>query len=116
MISTVDEVHKKIVTLLEQKSREPSAPAWVFAWLAGTCKREGRVTEAIAYYREALASDYSQSGWHFDLARLLAEAGSAQEAIQEAKVCLRLHPQHAGSTQLIERLSDELHLEAQRDR
>ncbi len=109
-----DEVHKKIVALLEQKSRESGAPAWVFAWLAETCKREGRVTEAIAYYREALASDYGESGWHFDLARLLAEAGSVQEAIQEAKVCLRLHPQHAGSAQLIERLSAELHLEVQR--
>jgi len=112
----MDEVRKKIVVVLEQKSREPSAPAWVFAWLAGTCKREGRVTEAIAYYREALASDYSKSNWHFDLARLLAEAGSVQEAIQEAKVCLRLHPEHAGSTQLIERLSADLHLDVQRGR
>ncbi len=109
----VDEVHKKIVALLEQESREPGAPAWVFAWLAGTCKREGRVTEAIAYYREALASDYSKSNWHFDLARLLAEAGSVQEAIQEAQVCLRLHPEHPGSMQLIERLSADLHLQVQ---
>jgi tetratricopeptide (TPR) repeat protein len=112
----MDEVRQKIVALLEQKSQEPSAPAWVFAWLAGTCKKEGRVTEAIAYYRKALASDYSESNWHFDLARLLAEAGSVQEAIQEAKVCLRLHPGHAGSAQLIERLSGDPHLEVRRGR
>jgi O-antigen ligase len=100
-----DEVRQQVTALLEQKCREPGAPAWAFAWLAGMSRREGRTAQAIQYYREALAADYGRFNWHFELARLLAEAGATREAAQEAKVCLRLHPQHAGSRQLLESLS-----------
>jgi tetratricopeptide (TPR) repeat protein len=101
----IDPIRRQVTKLLEQKCREPGAPAWALAWLAGMSRREGRTTEAIEYYREALAADYGKFNWHFELAGLLAEAGAAQEAVQEARVCLRLRPEHAGSRQLLDRLS-----------
>jgi tetratricopeptide (TPR) repeat protein len=101
----MDQVRRQVTELLEQKCREPGAPAWALAWLAGMSRREGRTAEAIEYYREALAADYGKFNWHFELAGLLAEAGAAQEAVQEARVCLRLRPEHAGSRQLLDRLS-----------
>jgi tetratricopeptide (TPR) repeat protein len=103
-----DDVRRQVTARLEQKCREPGAPAWAFAWLAGACQREGRLPEAVAYYREALASDYGKFDWHFELAKLLADAGVTQEAMQEAKVCLRLRPEHAGSRRLVEKLSADL--------
>ncbi|KKL21893.1 hypothetical protein LCGC14_2440870, partial [marine sediment metagenome] len=44
-------------------------------------------------------------GWRIRLARLLAAAGQIEDAIHEARICLRLRPQMAEARKLIEDLS-----------
>ncbi|MCJ7674310.1 MAG: hypothetical protein MUO33_04050, partial [Sedimentisphaerales bacterium] len=57
------------------------------------------------YYRRALALDYGQVYWRFSLARLLAEANRIDEAIREARICLRLRPEFEAAKKLIADLS-----------
>ena len=102
---TVNDVRQEVLASIRQTCDAPDAPAWILAWQAGRCRREGAKAEAIGYYRRALDADYSKALWHFDLAGLLADVGAAQEAIEEARTCLRLWPEHAGCKRLIERLT-----------
>jgi len=113
LTDTADEEHKalseqartKVVELLKQQSQQPDAPAWLFASLGNTYRRENNSEAAIEHYRRALALDYGQVGWRLILARLLADAGSVPEAIHEARICLRLSPQLKTAERLIADLS-----------
>ena len=102
---TVKEVRGKVVALLEKGCTLPTARAWVFATLARTYTQDGRLEKAIEYYGQALDRDYGRIEWRFSLARLLAETGAVKEALEEAETCLRFHPGHAASKELIRRLS-----------
>jgi O-antigen ligase/tetratricopeptide (TPR) repeat protein len=98
-------IWSEVVRLLEQKCREPDAPAPAFARLASVCRKDGRIAEAIEYYRQALVLDYGEVDWRLNLALLLAESGDVREAIREARVCLRFRPEYAAAKRLIARLS-----------
>jgi tetratricopeptide (TPR) repeat protein len=98
-------VRGEVVRLLEQKCREPDAPAPAFARLASACQRDGRLTEAIEYYRRALALDYGEVEWRFNLASLLADTGDIRKAIQEVTVCLRFRPEYTAAKWLLDKLS-----------
>jgi len=104
----VKAVRAEMVAQLEEQSLDPDAPAWVFASLAGVYRQENRLEDAIVYYRRALTKDYGQVDWRYRLAWLLAETGSAEQAIEEAETCLRLRPSHGGARRLIDRLSSQV--------
>ncbi|OHB76299.1 MAG: hypothetical protein A2Z25_24090 [Planctomycetes bacterium RBG_16_55_9] len=100
-----EKVRAQVVDLLKKQCSEPDAPAAAFASLANVYVREGDHEAAIKLYRRALALDYSQIQWRFNLARLLADTGRIPEAIHEARIGLRLRPQFKAAEKLIADLS-----------
>ena len=95
----------KVKTSLEERSQSPEASAGVFASLARISQNENDPNQAIAYYNQALVKDYSQVYWRYALARLLAEKGQLDDAIHEAKICLRLNGSFTAARRLIEQLA-----------
>ncbi|TKJ34785.1 MAG: hypothetical protein CEE38_16630 [Planctomycetes bacterium B3_Pla] len=100
-----EEARAQVVALLKKKCSQPDAPAAAFASMASIYRREGDKEAAIEHYRRALALDYSQVQWRYNLARLLAETDRIPEAIHEARVGLRLRPQFKAAETLIADLS-----------
>jgi O-antigen ligase/tetratricopeptide (TPR) repeat protein len=90
--------------LLEQQSMDPDAPAYTHVAMARRDAHNGNLQAAIERYREALRKDYNQYLWHYQLARLLAQAGQKDEAIHEAQICLRLQPDYEPARRLIEQM------------
>ncbi len=103
--ASVEAVRSKVLILLEQKSQEPTAPAWVSASLAGMYRAAGEVTEAIKYYRHALTKDYGQVEWRCRLARLLADTQAVKEAIEQLEIVLRLRPEHGQAKRMLAEIS-----------
>ncbi|NQT00582.1 MAG: O-antigen ligase family protein [Planctomycetes bacterium] len=101
----VEKAQARVIELLKEKCSGPDAPAWALASLANICRKEKDNEAAIAYYRRALALDYSQVYWRFALARLLADTDRIPEAIHEARICLRLRPEFKAAEKLIADLS-----------
>ncbi len=87
-----EQCREKMKISLENRCKEPDAPAWVFASLANIYGKQQENKAAIECYRRALALDYAQVHWRLELAKLLARVGMIQEAIREAKICLQLRP------------------------
>jgi tetratricopeptide (TPR) repeat protein len=79
------------------------AIATEFAWLASLCERKEDFEAAISWYQRALDLDYRNVGWHLALARALAEMERWDDAIHEARICLRLRPHMASAEELIKR-------------
>jgi tetratricopeptide (TPR) repeat protein len=100
----INEVKSRIVALLEQECQQEGAAPWKLAWIAQWLRHEGKIEEAIAMYRKALASDYGQVWWRYSLAELYAERGRSSDAVRELRVCLRLRPQYTAAAQFLERL------------
>lgn len=95
----------RVIELMEAKCKEPHTPASVFASLARIYKSRTDQDKAIEYYRRALDLDYGQVYWRLNLARLLADAGQIEEAMHEARVCLRLRPQYKPAENLLAMLA-----------
>jgi O-antigen ligase/tetratricopeptide (TPR) repeat protein len=93
---------------LKQQCERPDVPASAHASLASYYRRQGDTEAAIQQYRRALMKDYDQVGWHFTLAQLLARADRVDEALREARICLRLRADHAAAKSLMEQLSVRL--------
>lgn len=100
----IKQTRDRVFELLQEKCSESNAPASAIASLASICRQEDHEA-AIKHYRRALDMDYSQVHWRFTLARLLAETGKISDAIQEARICLRLSPQFKEAERLIADLS-----------
>ncbi len=100
-----EQVRTQVTGLLKSKCQQPDAPAWSFASLGNIYRKEDAHADAIDYYRRALVLDYSQVGWRFQLAKLLAKTEQVPEAIHEARICLRLRPQYRAAEKLIADLS-----------
>jgi len=90
---------------LKRRCERSDAPASAHASLAGYYRREGDGEAAIRQYRRALMKDYDQIGWHYALAQLLAAEDCVDDAMREARICLRLRPDHPAARRLIEQLS-----------
>jgi tetratricopeptide (TPR) repeat protein len=101
----VEKAQSRVVELLREKCSGPNAPASALASLANIYRKDNDNEAAIEYYYRALALDYSQVGWRFVLAKLLAESGKISEAIYEARICLKLRPQLRAAEELIAELS-----------
>jgi tetratricopeptide (TPR) repeat protein len=104
----VQEIQNRIVDLLTAQCGDSQAPASCFATLGWIHEKRHNADVAVQCFREALARDYGQVNYHLALARLLAHAGEWEEAMREAKVCLRLSPQYGPAEKLIEESSVRL--------
>jgi len=100
-----EQVRGQVVDLLKAKCEEPDVKAWTLASLANVYRSQGNIDKAIEYYRRALTLDYGQISWRLTLARLLADQQRIDEAIHEAKICLRLQPEYEPAKRLIAELS-----------
>lgn len=100
-----EQARQIIKDLLEARCSQSDAAGSVFASLAKIYRKQRDNKLAIEYYRRALVLDYAQVYWRFELAQLLADAEKITEAMDEAKICLRLHPQFKGAEKLIADLS-----------
>ncbi len=90
---TVEKVREKVIEILKQKCSQSDAPASALASYANILAKQNDPNAAIEYYGKALDLDYSQVQWRFTLAKLLAKTGRVSDAIQQAKICLRIRPQ-----------------------
>jgi len=102
---TAQNIRARVIDLLKAQCQRPDAPASAFASLANIYRSQNEMDAAIEYYRRALALDYGQVNWRFTLAGLLAQKDQIQEAIHEARICLRLRPQFKAAEKLIADLS-----------
>jgi len=103
-----DEALGRVRTLLEERSQTPEASAGVFASLARIYQKDNDSEKAIEYYKKALIKDYSQIHWHYALARLLLDERQLDEAIHEAKICLRLDSSYTAARHLVEQLAVQI--------
>ena len=99
------QAREKAKELLEIKCSQPDASAGDFASLAGVYRNQQADEKAIEYYRWALEMDYGQVHWRYELARLLAETDRISEALNEARICVRLRPQFKAAERLVAELS-----------
>ena len=99
------EARRQAVELLKAQAESADASANVLAQMAGVCEYEKDLASATLYYERALVKDYGQVNWRLRRARLLARQGQLEEAIHEARICLRLRPQLTEARTLIEQLS-----------
>ena len=100
-----EQARQRIKDLLEARCSAPDAPASAFASLAKIYRKQQDNKTAIEYYHCALTLDYGQVYWRFELAQLLADVEKIAEAMDEARICLRLHPQFKQAERLVADLS-----------
>ena len=90
---------------LRERMEIGEASAGDLAHLAGVEARDENYKAAIGLYRRALVLDYDKNSWRMALARALVKVGETDQAMREARICLRLHPGSQAATQLIGELS-----------
>jgi tetratricopeptide (TPR) repeat protein len=98
----------KVAELLKARSEQPgvsTGAAGALAHLAAVYRKQKAYDDAIDCYRRALALNYAQVDWRFNLARLLAKTGRVPEAIHQARICLRLNSELKAVKQFIADLS-----------
>ena len=101
----VTEAQSQLVSLLETQCAQANAPASALISLADVYRKRDDLDHAIDLYYQALVLEYGQVTWRLNLARLLAETGQIQKAINEARICLKLRPQFKAAEKLIGELS-----------
>ncbi len=100
-----EQTREKVKELLEAKCSQSDASASAFVSLGDIYSRQHNNEAAIGCYRRALALNYGQVYWRLKLARMLAEMGRIPEAMDEARICLRLRPQLKPAKELLAELS-----------
>ena len=95
---------ERLTKLLEKECSGNDAMPSSLVRLAEIYSKENN-EKAIELYRRALGLDYAQVSWHMNLAELLSDNGQTEDAIHEAKVCLKLHPKLKAAEKLIADLS-----------
>ena len=86
------ETELKAKKALQIACQDPDAPYYLMATYADYCRKDGDYDSAILYYKRALDYQPANVGWRFSLAQCLAEKVRYREAIEEARICLRLRP------------------------
>lgn len=94
------------LSLAQAAADRPDARAATLAELADLYARQGTDASAIDYYRRALTLDYGHVDWRLRLARLLDKIGHYEEAVREARICLRLRPDMRDAQALITSIRD----------
>jgi tetratricopeptide (TPR) repeat protein len=93
------------VNLLRQHAAGVNATALDLAEMGRLLCEEKNYVSAAEYYRRALAKEYGRVDWHYALAKVLATSGATEDAMREARVCLRLKPMMPEARKLVEELS-----------
>jgi len=94
------EARAKARSLLDAKKQADGASATELVMLAEFLKGDGENEQAAECYRRALALDYGQVRWRLSLAELLVKMDRVNEAFEEVKTCLRLHPGYVPARKL----------------
>jgi tetratricopeptide (TPR) repeat protein len=110
-----EEVHKRVTHLLEAKCAEPDMSGSVYAQLGSIYSGRQNNEAALRCYRQALAREYGQVDWRLELARVLVKMGKMPEAMDEAKICLQLHPRLEAAEAIVTELSVHPAVVAQKD-
>lgn len=92
---------EKVKKLLQDICSQPETPTWALINLAGIYKEQENIEEAIECYRRALALNYTRINWRIELAKLLAEKKRMPEAMQQARICLRIYPASKEARKLV---------------
>jgi tetratricopeptide (TPR) repeat protein len=98
-------VREKAVAMLKADCERDDVPSWELAMMANSCFQDDNYDEAVKWYRRALISDYDQVGWRINLAQALVKIGQPEDAMREARICLRLSPKMGAAKKLIGDLS-----------
>jgi tetratricopeptide (TPR) repeat protein len=86
---------------LEAESTRDDAAPDSLASLAGLYRQEGNFHKAASLYRRALASQFAQADWRLALAESLLKMGQRQQALEEARICLRVRPEMENAQKLV---------------
>jgi tetratricopeptide (TPR) repeat protein len=86
---------------LRQAAASDAATAGEMAAVAALDAQAGELEESVQGYRRALGLNYSQIGWRLRLAQLLVELERYDEAVREARICLRLKPGLKGAEDIV---------------
>jgi tetratricopeptide (TPR) repeat protein len=95
----------KFLKLMESEDHQTQATGPMLAEAAYLYRDRGDRATAITYFEKAVAKDYDQVGWRFELAKCLAMEGDTEASMREARLCLRLRPQMEAAKRLIELVS-----------
>jgi hypothetical protein len=98
----VGQARDKFLALMASEDQQNQATGWMLYEAANLYRDRGDFDSAVAYYEKAVAKDYGQVAWRFELAKCLAAQGDNKAALREARLCLRLRPQMTGAKKLIE--------------
>ncbi|MBN1126253.1 MAG: O-antigen ligase family protein [Sedimentisphaerales bacterium] len=101
----IQQLKAEITTQLQKMSKQENVSIYVILALARIYADQGDCDQAIQYYHQALVRDYGQVTWRMELARLLARTGQVDQALHEARICLRLRSNYGPAVKLIENLS-----------
>jgi tetratricopeptide (TPR) repeat protein len=90
---------------LRKRAAAVDARPTELATLADADYKRRDFASAAEFYRRALNQDYKQVQWRLQLARALKELGQFDDALHEARICLRIHPRDHEAESLIEDLA-----------
>jgi O-antigen ligase/tetratricopeptide (TPR) repeat protein len=90
---------------LRRRTESGDAAADEFAHLASIEAERGNPAAAAELFLRALNLNYNQIDWRLARAECLIAAGDDEQAMREARICLRIHPGDERARKLIEKLS-----------
>jgi tetratricopeptide (TPR) repeat protein len=93
--------------LLDLKARgvPDDAPPWILHQMSEVCEEQHDLSAAIDYERRAVNLEYGTVWFHLRLATLLDKEGKTMQAVDQARICLRLEPQLAPARQMLGELA-----------
>lgn len=94
---------KRAAQLLDQAPLAAAQREYLRATLQAMGKQ---YDEAIASYNRALSLRPREVAWRFELAKLLFERGKLEEALDQARLCVRMDPAQPPYQQLLEAIYD----------
>ncbi|QDS96942.1 O-antigen ligase family protein [Adhaeretor mobilis] len=101
----IEELESLALARLRELVSTGEASASEIANLAVAELQDENPDAAIDLYRRALGQRYGQVSWRLALARVLITVGDHEQAIREARICLRLSPELQAARQIIGDLS-----------
>ena len=102
-----EEARARAIAALKRDCDAPDAPASLLAQAGAYYHKEKDFDAAVTYYRRAVALNYGQVGWHYQLALVYKALKQYDKAMDEARICLRLRPQMKAAENLIRDLSNK---------
>ncbi|MGL4512441.1 MAG: O-antigen ligase family protein [Lacipirellulaceae bacterium] len=94
--------------LLRQRAASDDATPGELAEAADTAMRAEEFDAAAGLYRRALASSYGQVGWRTSLVEALRKSDKLDDALREARVCLRMRPGDQHYKSLVTQIAAEV--------